>query len=193
MTERKSTRLTRQQANSLRTKYKPEYCQALVDHMAEGNTFASFAANLRVNRASLYVWLQKHKAFAQARDLGEPMMEAYLVRMGKMIATGQLRRLKSEKVMVDEKGQPMRDPQTGKWLMEREYEGTSGNSTAWIFMMKNMCGWRDRRDVEHSGDAQRPIALEVSAGQRRAHQLTLEQQVEEADRLRRQRLACAGE
>jgi hypothetical protein len=43
--------------------------------------------------------------------------------------------------------------------------GTAGkihnfNSTTWIFNMKNRHGWRDRREVEHSGNQELPVKFQ---------------------------------
>ena len=38
------------------TKFKPEYCTQLIEHMAEGLSFESFAAVLGVARSTLYYW-----------------------------------------------------------------------------------------------------------------------------------------
>ena len=35
------------------------------------------------------------------------------------------------------------------------------NPTPWIFMLKNICGWRDVQQHEHVGDAARPIAVQT--------------------------------
>lgn len=49
------------------TKYKPEYCQMLIDHMSEGLSFESFAAIIDVNRETLYDWSRKIDEFSDAK------------------------------------------------------------------------------------------------------------------------------
>lgn len=52
------------------TDYKPEYCQMLIDHMAEGFSFESFAAVVKVNRDTLYNWVSIHPDFSDAKKAG---------------------------------------------------------------------------------------------------------------------------
>jgi hypothetical protein len=85
-----------------------------------------------------------------------------------MIATGQLRRVKSEEPMLDDNGNPIIDPKTGQVLMKRKYEPTQGNSTAFIWMTKNLLKWRDRSDIEISGKEGGPIPIQMTPEQRRA-------------------------
>lgn len=53
------------------SKYKPEYCQLLIEHMAEGLSFESFAALADVDRSTLYEWEEVHKEFSDAKKRGE--------------------------------------------------------------------------------------------------------------------------
>lgn len=52
------------------TKYRPEFCQMLVDHMAQGGSFEGFAATIKVSWECLYDWLDKHPDFFQAKKDG---------------------------------------------------------------------------------------------------------------------------
>lgn len=51
--------------------YRPEFCEALIEHMSKGLSFESFAADLSVNRRTLYGWLQKYPEFLHAKEEGE--------------------------------------------------------------------------------------------------------------------------
>ncbi len=53
------------------TKYRPEFCNMLADHMAEGFSFESFAGHedVLVNVDTLYEWVKKHEEFAEAKKL----------------------------------------------------------------------------------------------------------------------------
>lgn len=50
--------------------YKHEYCQMLVDHMAEGYSFASFAFIAGTCEKTLYNWAKEHPDFLQAKNKG---------------------------------------------------------------------------------------------------------------------------
>lgn len=51
------------------TLYKPEFCQILIEHMTQGADFRSFAGYIGVSRSTLYNWVEKHPAFAEAKEL----------------------------------------------------------------------------------------------------------------------------
>lgn len=60
------------------TEYKPEYCQMLIEHMASGKSFESFAAKLDTHRAVLYQWEHAQQDFADAKKIGsEKMLQFY--------------------------------------------------------------------------------------------------------------------
>ena len=48
------------------TKYKPEYCQMLIDHMAKGKSYETFGYSVGVDRATVYNW-EKHPEFLDAK------------------------------------------------------------------------------------------------------------------------------
>ena len=52
------------------TKYKPEYCDKLIQHMSEGLSYESFAAVISVNRDTLYNWEKVHQEFFDAKKEG---------------------------------------------------------------------------------------------------------------------------
>jgi len=56
------------------TLYKEEYCQMLIDHMAKGLLFESFAAVINVNRDTLYNWCERHEMFFDAKKIGREKM-----------------------------------------------------------------------------------------------------------------------
>ena len=53
------------------TKYKPEYCDMLVQHMGKPASFESFAGVIGVDRDTLYEWRKVHKAFSDAHKKGK--------------------------------------------------------------------------------------------------------------------------
>lgn len=52
------------------TKYKPEYCEMLIEHMSKGKPFQTFAAKIKVKRSTLYNWASEIPEFAEAKAMG---------------------------------------------------------------------------------------------------------------------------
>lgn len=48
------------------TKYKPEYCERVLELAKEGKGWASYAAEFEIDRISLYDWAEKHEEFSTA-------------------------------------------------------------------------------------------------------------------------------
>lgn len=53
------------------TKYKPQYCQMLIDHMSTGKAFESFAASVDTSIRVTYEWRDQHPDFQQAYERGQ--------------------------------------------------------------------------------------------------------------------------
>jgi transposase len=66
-----------------KSKYKPEYCQKLIDHMSEGDSFESFAVRVDVSRGTLYEWLKVHPDFFNAKEKASERCEKWWVDLGK--------------------------------------------------------------------------------------------------------------
>ena len=66
------------------TKYKEEYCQKLIEHMAEGYSFDSFAGIVEVNIDTLYEWAKVHKDFSDAKNIGTAKSMAWWEKIGRM-------------------------------------------------------------------------------------------------------------
>lgn len=58
------------------SKYKPIFCQLLIDHMREGYSFESFAGrdDVDVDRDTLYEWKNTHPEFSDAFTRGKSKM-----------------------------------------------------------------------------------------------------------------------
>jgi hypothetical protein len=108
------------------TKYKPEFCEMLIDHMSEGYSFETFAAVVAVNRDTLYAWKDAHPEFSDAVKKAFDQCQWFWEQQG-------IKGLYSE-TEYDEKGKPT----TSKSI----------NATLWIFNMKNRFKWRDRQPDE---------------------------------------------
>ena len=52
-----------------RTTYKPEYCEAIVDHCAQGGSIQSFAGVVGVSKQTLYNWKSANAEFAEACEI----------------------------------------------------------------------------------------------------------------------------
>lgn len=53
------------------TKYKKEYCQMLIDHMAQGYSFKSFAGIITTDEATIARWVLEFPDFCAAKMIGK--------------------------------------------------------------------------------------------------------------------------
>ncbi len=60
------------------TKYRPEYCDAVVDYMSQGYSKTAFAGKIGVSRETLYEWSKEHPEFSYAVKIGETARTAAL-------------------------------------------------------------------------------------------------------------------
>ena len=107
------------------TVYKPEYCEMLIQHMKEGLSFEAFGGVTGHSKQTLYEWIEKFPEFGDSKRRGELLSQLWWEKIG-------VERLISQ-----------------SW-----HQGGSKalNASVWIFNMKNRFGWRDRHDIEHTGD-----------------------------------------
>lgn len=68
------------------TKYEPEYCERLIQFMAEGFSFEAFAGELRISKKTLYNWLEENEDFLHAKDEGFQLSRLWWERVGRQIA-----------------------------------------------------------------------------------------------------------
>jgi transposase len=73
------------------TKYKPEYCEMLVEHMKQLHSFESFAAKIGTHRDTLYAWCKEHPAFSDARKAGRAVLQMGMENVGKGLFTGKIK------------------------------------------------------------------------------------------------------
>ena len=52
------------------SKYRAEYCEMLVKHMAGGNSFMTFGVDIDVSSVTLHAWVKKHPEWAEAKRKG---------------------------------------------------------------------------------------------------------------------------
>jgi hypothetical protein len=53
------------------SRYKPEYCEALLDHFRGGGTASTFGGTVGVTRRTVDNWKEQFPEFAEAADIGE--------------------------------------------------------------------------------------------------------------------------
>ena len=64
------------------TKYKPEYCQGIIDFMSEGKSLVAFAAQIEVNPDTVYEWEKVHDEFSEAIKVARAKCQAWWEREG---------------------------------------------------------------------------------------------------------------
>lgn len=72
------------------TKYKEEYCEMLVNHMAQGYSFESFGADINVSFRTLYNWADNYPQFLQAKELGLTKCRKFWEKLGIAGTAGQI-------------------------------------------------------------------------------------------------------
>lgn len=68
------------------SKYDPAYCERIVEHMKEGASVLSFAAELGVSRATINVWAEAHPDFLEALNAGKAACGAWWEARGREVA-----------------------------------------------------------------------------------------------------------
>jgi hypothetical protein len=85
-------------------KYKPEYCEQLIEFMKKGYSLASFGAEIGRSRETLYTWMEKHPEFREAHKIGKQsalrFFETMLINATMGTIPAQLRNLGARKLDV---------------------------------------------------------------------------------------------
>lgn len=68
------------------TKYKPSYADQVIEHMTEGASLTSFAAEIGVSRATLNVWMEEYPQFLEAVGIGKAKCAAWWEKTGRKTA-----------------------------------------------------------------------------------------------------------
>lgn len=63
------------------SEYKPEYCQLLINHMADGLSYESFAGVIRKSIQTLYNW-EAIPEFLEAKKIAEPLCRLWWEKKG---------------------------------------------------------------------------------------------------------------
>ncbi|QDP48212.1 MAG: hypothetical protein Unbinned6437contig1000_66 [Prokaryotic dsDNA virus sp.] len=63
--------------------YKPEYCNAVIEHMKEGASLTSFAASINCARSTINVWMEANPEFSEAVKAGKAQCAAWWEGIGR--------------------------------------------------------------------------------------------------------------
>ncbi len=84
MKKKASKKKTSRKSNAGRpTKYKPEYCEMLVEHMSQGASATSFAAEIDIARSTINEWADAHPEFSEAVKRGKAKCAAWWEKTGR--------------------------------------------------------------------------------------------------------------
>ena len=72
------------------TKYKPEYCELLIEHMKSGLSFEAFAGVVGVWKDVLYDWVAKFPEFSDAKKLASSANLLTLEKIGHAGMVGKI-------------------------------------------------------------------------------------------------------
>lgn len=148
------------------SKYKPEYCDMLIDHMARGNPVQTFAAIAHITVDGLNKWFQMHPDFLHAKNIGKPYQLAWWLELGKALTvddpTYQLELLGVKPFL---KKHTIRSVRGDDDITEEvhEYHVPRGNTGVFCYIVNNMfrdIGWRNPQQIEHSGPGGGSIKME---------------------------------
>lgn len=64
------------------TKYDAKYCNELINHMALGFSFESFAGKIDVAESTINLWQIEHPEFSEAHQIGKSKMRLFWEEMG---------------------------------------------------------------------------------------------------------------
>lgn len=70
------------------SKYKPAYCNEVVEHMAQGASLTSFAGEIGVARSTINQWMEDHSEFSEAVRVGKAKCAAWWEKAGRQIVMG---------------------------------------------------------------------------------------------------------
>ena len=73
------------------SKYKPEYCEALIEHMARGLSYEAFAAQCNVCRDTLYEWEKRYPEFFDSKKIGHAKLLKFFEELGFGLMSGDVK------------------------------------------------------------------------------------------------------
>ena len=73
------------------SKYKPEYCEQLFEHMKGGLSFVSFGAVIRVDGATLDRWVKEFPEFCASKKEGRAAQVLFYEQFGRSAMAGKIK------------------------------------------------------------------------------------------------------
>lgn len=68
------------------SKYQKAYCDLVIEHMNEGASLTSFAAEIGVARSSINEWMEEHEEFSEAVKIAKAKCAAWWEKKGRTLA-----------------------------------------------------------------------------------------------------------
>jgi len=65
------------------TKYKPEYSKRVIEHMADGASLTSFAAEVGVARSTINMWMEDNPKFSESVKIAKAKCAAWWEKLGR--------------------------------------------------------------------------------------------------------------
>lgn len=65
------------------TKYLPSYADQVIEHMTEGASLTSFAADIGVARSTINEWMEEHGEFSEAVKIAKGKCAAWWEKLGR--------------------------------------------------------------------------------------------------------------
>jgi hypothetical protein len=87
------------------TKYKEEYCEALINHMAQGFSYKSFAGVIRVHRSIMNDWEERYPEWEEAKDIGRSLSLLFAERLLLSGAQGEIENFSAASAIFNLKAQ----------------------------------------------------------------------------------------
>lgn len=127
------------------TSYRPEYVERAAEMCKMGATDTEIAREFRVNVVTLYRWKIRYPDFCRALQAGKEMSDARVERSLYERANGYT--YKAEKIFCDKDGHVTR--------VSYQERMPPDVAAAFIWLKNRRPNdWRDRKDVQHSGELQ---------------------------------------
>lgn len=66
-----------------KSKYKPEYCELIIEHMKDGSSLLSFCNRVGVSRSTVFEWEKLHQDFSNAKKEAQDRSEGWWEDLGR--------------------------------------------------------------------------------------------------------------